>query len=268
MKVAAVQLVSSDNYQENLYRVSVIVSQAAEKDAELVVLPEYCLRYGVNTTPSKEEQYQFIADLSVLAQEHKLWLAAGTFPIQENATHANGEKPYAACVIFDSNGEIQGQYNKIHLFDADVIIGKEKYRESDCYRPGREITCVDTPWGKMGVVICFDLRFSEVFSKLRAENCDFIVAPSAFTAITGRAHWEILVRSRAIETQLFVIATNQGGKHFDNTQTWGHTMIVNPWGTVVGQLERGEGYVLRKLDLQEVKNARNRIPMVPRLAKQ
>ncbi|MDO6421248.1 carbon-nitrogen hydrolase family protein [Saccharophagus degradans] len=266
MKVAAVQLISGDNYAENMERIEKRVTEAAKGGADLVVLPEYCALYGSKISPTPKEQNQFLSDMSTLAIEHRVWLVAGTFPLQTDANH----KPYSSCVIFDSQGEIQGQYNKIHLFDADIpndglATKQAAYRESDYFTPGLAPLLVDTPWGRVGIAICFDLRFPRLFAYFADTKCDFIIIPAAFTATTGRAHWEILVRARAIETQAYVVAVNQGGSHFNGTETYGGTMIINPWGEVLSSLAVGEGVLIEQLDRTFIAATRSQIPLIPKL---
>lgn len=256
-RVAAVQLVSCDSYEKNFDQVSKYVCEAANSGAQLVALPEYCMGYGRTTPPSAEEQVRFVDDFSRLAAQYNVWIVAGTFPSHVQSK----ENPYACCFVFDSFGGIKAQYNKIHLFDANLVFGRETYHESDSYSPGSEIITVQTPWGKLGLAICFDLRFAKMFSHFRQNECDFLVVPSAFTKTTGCAHWEVLVRARAIETQAYVIAPNQGGRHYDDTETWGESMIVCPWGKVINKMSVGEGYIIEDLDLSQVQIVRDRLPM-------
>lgn len=256
-KIAAIQMVSNDSYSDNMQVIKPWFQLASEQKVDILVLPEYCLLYGNKIQPDIDQQKQFKKDIAALAKEHNLWVIAGTFPIQASVD----TKPYASCLIFNNFGEEQGVYNKIHLFDAEVQLGLERYRETDYYRQGTHTLVVDSPWGKIGVAVCFDLRFSELFLTYRKAACDIIIVPAAFTETTGRSHWEVLLRARAIECQCFVIAANQGGTHFNDTRTWGETMIVNPWGDVIARLQKNAGILISEIDPGLVKSTRMRIPM-------
>jgi len=249
-------MISDDNYASNLASILKNVAEIAERGADMVVLPEYCLRYGNHQCPSQQEQKMFLDDMSSIARQYSIWLVAGSYPLQS----APEAKPFAACCVFDNRGTLVAQYNKINLFNAVISEGKELYREGDYYEDGKQIVVIDSPWGRLGIAICFDLRFPALFTEFASADCKMIIIPAAFTHTTGSAHWEILVRARAIETQSFVVAVNQGGLHFNKTETWGSSMIVDPWGEVLARLGKGEGSLVESLELSLVEKTKLKIP--------
>jgi len=256
MKIGIVQLISDDNYKANLANVLKHIQSITITGAKLVVLPEYGLRYGNHNCPTLEEQNIFLNDMSEIAKKYDIWLVAGSYPLQGSPQ----SKPYSACCVFNNTGHLVAQYNKINLFDAVISEGKETYRESNYYKHGEQIVIVDSPWGKLGIAICFDLRFPALFSQFANHGCKIIIIPAAFTNTTGAAHWQILVRARAIETQSYVVAVNQGGLHFNNSETWGGSTIVNPWGEILASLDKGEGILTESLDLSMVEKTKLKIP--------
>jgi len=270
--VAAVQMVSGQNFTDNYQRVERLVGDAQQRGAQLVVLPECCISYGAKSGVGHEQQAHFLTWMSSLAKRLEIWLVAGTFPLGQDATPSSdlaaetvgpdtGAKPYAACLIFDPAGRVGSRYNKIHLFDADVADTTQHYRESREYRHGNTLGTFSSPWGSMGVAVCYDLRFPELFVQLSHLQCSVIFVPAAFTHTTGRAHWEVLLRARAIENQCFIVAANQGGSHPNGRETWGQSMIVNPWGEIMSKLGKGEGIVVAHLDLTAIETTRQQMPM-------
>ena len=195
--------------------------------------------------------------LSRLAQVYQVYLVAGTI-----ALYAPDKRNFAASLLFNPQGEVMAQYNKIHLFDVDVADGIGSYRESDNTHPGQHITVVDTPFGRIGMAVCYDLRFSALFRAMRQAGADIIVMPSAFTKLTGQAHWELLLRARAVENQCYVLASNQGGTHANGRETWGHSMIISPWGEIEQQLTFGEAAISSTLDRQLLQSIRQKMPMI------
>ncbi|WP_082086972.1 carbon-nitrogen hydrolase family protein [Teredinibacter purpureus] len=293
LRVAAIQMVSHVPQSEvklphaiahNINTVSRLVAEAATAGTQLIILPENCLTFGCKKIFTLEEQAHWLNTMSVLAARNNLWLIAGSLPlhsfeytegdsvaaIQWRQPQKN-EKPFAASVVFNGAGKLVGVYRKMHLFDVNVQDKTGTYRESDSFQPGMQPEVIATPWGIMGLAVCYDLRFPEYFRRLRELGAEFIVVPSAFTYSTGAAHWEILIRARAIETQCFVIGVNQGGTHDEKRQTWGDSMIVDPWGVVVTRAGKvlpvddsqlGECIVIADIRVNDVQSIRERMPLL------
>ena len=271
MRVALIQMAPSADRSANILQAQRLVSEAvhAEKP-DLVVLPEIwsCLGGSTETKRASAEGLPRPSDkggvlyeaLRAMAREHKIWVHGGS--IGELATPDSGDKLANTSLIFNPDGEECGRYRKIHLFDV-VTPNGEGYRESDNYVPGETVEVVDIDGVPTGLAICYDLRFAELFLALRAADVEMIILPAAFTQQTGEAHWDILVRARAIETQAWVIACGTTGWHVDGQgnrrQTYGHSMIVSPWGDVVLQLGSEEGWGVAELDLDEVQQVRQRM---------
>jgi nitrilase len=175
---------------------------------------------------------------------------------------ADGAKVRAVSLVFDDQGRMVSRYDKIHLFDVQLVESDERYEESNTIEPGDQSVVVDTPFGRLGIAVCYDLRFPELFRKLMRQGAEIFTVPAAFTAITGRAHWETLVRARAIENLAFVVAAAQGGYHLNGRETHGHSMIVDPWGRVLGQVPRGTGFVSVELDRDYQQTVRRTFPTI------
>lgn len=263
LKVAAVQMVSSDQLSINLKTVKFLVTQAVSKGAKLVVLPE---NFALMARHSK--QLLSIAEtlgagtiqsfLSELSRSCGCWIVAGSLPIKS----ALQNKVYATCLVYNDAGEQLAHYHKIHLFDVDIADGKGRYRESDTFLAGDKPVVVETPFGVMGLSICYDLRFPELYRELLRQGVEFIVVPSAFTELTGQAHWSLLCRSRAVENSCYLIAANQGGKHNNGRTTYGHSMIVDPWGDVLSELDTNEGTLIETLKKSELNKVRTSLPAI------
>ncbi|WP_421869373.1 carbon-nitrogen hydrolase family protein [Motiliproteus sp.] len=261
--VAAVQLISGGDWRHNLERAAHWIAEAASRGAELVLLPENFAVF--NTSMLIERGREELSPegpirqfLSQQAKQHGIWLVAGSLPILNQA----GDRVRAACLVVDDQGRECARYDKLHLFDVDVGDSQGRYRESDEIEPGEALVLVDTPVGRLGLTICYDLRFPELYQALRAQGAELVSVPAAFTQVTGEAHWEVLLRARAIENQCFVIASNQGGVHNAKRETYGHSMIVDPWGERLDCLEKGEGLVLAELDLERQQQLRRQMPVV------
>lgn len=265
LRVAALQMVSGRDYTENQASAERLLIEARQSGAELAVLPENFLTYGSRQQLSNDSQEQFIQAFSELAKKLHLWIVAGTFPLTippaAQDTARGVLKPQAMTLIFDNNGQLHSHYAKIHLFDVDVTDTQRHYRESDDFRHGDHPNTFDSPWGQIGVTVCYDLRFAELYLELVARGAGVILIPSAFVETTGRDHWEILLRARAIECQCFVVAANQGGRHSDTLSTWGESMIIDPWGRIIQKLDKGEGLVIADLDLSSLTTIRARMPI-------
>jgi len=194
--------------------------------------------------------------LSQLAQKLGIWLVGGTVPI---TTDTNG-KVRAACLVFDASGRRVARYDKMHLFDAKLLETDEQYLESETIEPGEKLCVVDSPFGKLGLSVCYDLRFPELYRAMLDQEMQIIVLPAAFTAMTGEAHWDLLLRARAIENLSYVLAAAQGGFHISGRQTWGHSMIVDPWGTKLAEQTSGNGPVVAAIDLEFQQATRHNFP--------
>jgi len=262
-KMACIQMASGPNVGANLFEAEKPIYQAAKQGAKLVVLPENFAIMGLKETDKiavrEADGKGPIQDfLSSQAKRHKVWLVGGTIPM---ATKDPG-KVRAACLVFNDQGQRVARYDKIHLFDVQVVGSDERYTESETIEAGSELAVIDTPFGKLGLAVCYDLRFPELFRAMLDQGMELIAVPSAFTAITGRAHWETLVRTRAIENLAYVFAAAQGGYHINGRETHGDAMIVDPWGTVLDRLPRGSGVVCAEVDLERVRSTRRNFPAI------
>lgn len=262
-RVAVIQMVSTESLSDNLEQLRRLLRPLPEQGVQLVVLPENFAAYG-NPDYRKIAEREALAgadtvtaQLANLAKELKLWIVAGTLPILGD----DDDRPWAACLVFSDQGEIVARYHKIHLFDALVNDSQARYQESQHYRPGETVSVVDTPVGRLGLTVCYDLRFPELFGKLRDMGAELIAVPSAFTWVTGNAHWQPLLQARAIETGCYILAAGQGGQHNAKRRTWGHSQIIDPWGTVINELDEGPGVVTAGVDLTKLQEIRQQLPV-------
>jgi len=284
-RIAAIQMTSGPEVAANLASADRLLAAAADAGAKLAVLPEnFALmartdaeRLGAAEDDGRGLIQDFLAET---ARQHGLWLVGGTLPIKAATPH----KARATCLLFNDKGERVARYDKIHLFDATIPTGEhnfagseigqpkagpargepqgrgEQYRESAVFEHGTDVVVADTPFGKLGLAVCYDLRFPELFRAMVDRGAELFAVPSAFTAVTGRAHWELLVRARAVENFAYVIAAAQGGRHASGRETYGHTMVVNPWGEIVAQRETGEAIVVADCDRARQTDIRARLP--------
>jgi len=260
-KVALIQMVSSASIADNLKQIEGFMFQAREDKAELVVLPENFAFMGINETDKLqvaevEGQGPIQAKISQLAKQLGLWVVAGTIPIK-----GTGSKVKASSLVYDDKGLQVARYDKIHLFDVRVS-EHEAHTESLTIERGDQLVVVDTPVGKVGLSVCYDLRFPELYQHLLVKGAQLFTIPSAFTAVTGLAHWEVLLRARAIENLCYVLAPNQGGHHENGRNTFGHSMVVEPWGRVLEQKGTGAGVITATIDLQRLQQLRRQFPCV------
>ncbi len=269
LKVAAVQMCSSDDKWRNLNNVAKLVKRAVlEHQAGLVLLPEnFALFDGIDALKLGAEEAKISGDvrrfISDLAKEHSVWIIAGTIPCAVRPDDCLIEsRVRSACWVYDDSGREVARYDKIHLFDVDVNDQYGSYRESETFEAGVIPQLVDTPMGKIGLSICYDLRFPKLYSLLVESGAQILSIPAAFTYTTGAAHWEVLLRARAIESQCYVIAANQVGVHSKGRTTWGHSMIINPWGDVIAKIEEGEGVISAEIDLGALDNIRAAMPVL------
>ncbi|ROM57594.1 carbon-nitrogen hydrolase [Pseudomonas poae] len=264
MSFAVIQMVSQSDVLANLAQARRLLEQAALRGATLAVLPENFAAMGRRDVADigraeASGEGPILPWLKQTARDLTLWIVAGTLPLppegQPNA------KPNACSLLIDDQGELVARYDKLHLFDVDVADARGRYRESDDYAFGGKVVVADTPVGRLGLTVCYDLRFPELYSELRAAGAELITAPSAFTAVTGAAHWDVLIRARAIETQCYVLAAAQGGVHPGPRETFGHAAIVDPWGRVLTQQDQGEAVLLAERDSSEQASIRARMPV-------
>ena len=255
--IAAIQTVSGYEVEENLRNAGRLIAQAAAQGARLVALPEYFAIMGrherdkvdVRERPGEGPIQQFLAST---ARQNGIWLVGCSVPL---VSPVEG-KIFNSALVYDDHGRQVARYDKIHLFQFDM--GTEHFSEARTISPGKDVVVVDTPFGRLGMSICYDLRFPELYRAMG--EVDILCVPAAFTATTGRAHWETLLRARAIENLTYVMAPAQGGLHANGRETHGDTMIIDPWGTVLARLPRGEGVVVAGMHRQHSAQLRRSLP--------
>ncbi len=263
-RVAAIQMVSGPDVASNLARASRLIAEAAGQGAELVVLPEAFATFGDRAAVADAAEREAATGslqlwLAAQAQQHGIVLVGGTIPVASDDGRA-----WAACLVVDAAGKCLGRYDKLHLFDASIGDETGQYCESRDYRPGAQPLVVDTALGRLGLAVCFDLRFSAQFQWLQAQGADLIAVPSAFTRRTGLAHWLPLLRARAIETQCLVIGANRGGQHSVTRKTSGGSALVDAWGEVLVEAGFGEAALTATWDKAHQLQVREQIPMAGR----
>ncbi len=256
-RIAGVQMASGPNVSANLNEAGRLIAMAAAQGARLVALPEYFAIMGLQETDKvrvreaegKGPIQKFLAET---AREHKIWIIGGSVPLASD----DPKKVRNSCLVYDDKGRQVARYDKMHLFGFNM--GDENYSEERTIQPGNSVQTVDTPFGRIGLSICYDLRFPELYRAMK--DVDIIVVPSAFTETTGKAHWETLIRARAIENLAYVLAPAQGGYHLNGRETHGDSMIVDPWGVVLDRLPRGSGVVSAGINPQYLKRLRGNLP--------
>lgn len=256
-RVAAIQMVSAPSVERNLEQAATLIEQAAQDGARLVLLPEYFCFMGHADTdkvalrePAGNGPIQtFLADT---ARRLGIWIIGGTLPVAA----PEPSRVLNATFVYDPQGREIVRYDKIHLFN--FVKGTEAFDEARTIRPGTEVRGFDAPFGHVGLSVCYDLRFPELYRALG--DCALIVVPAAFTYTTGQAHWEMLLRARAVENQCYVLAAAQGGKHENGRRTWGHSMLIDPWGTIVAQRDEGPGVVAGDIDPARIGEVRQSLP--------
>lgn len=260
-KVAAIQMASGSNVKANLDEAEKLIKIAVQQEAELIVLPENFAIMGTAETDKVKiaEDYGsgLLQDyLKEQAIKRNVWLVGGTIPIRSSESG----KVSATCLLNNSQGEVVARYDKIHLFDVTIEASNESYTESETIAAGSDIVVVDTPFGRLGLAVCYDLRFPELFRAMVDQNMEICALPSAFTSMTGKAHWESLLRARAIENLSFMIAADQGGYHVGGRETHGDSMIIDPWGQVLNRLPHGTGVVVANIDVAKLAHTRKMFP--------
>lgn len=249
MRVAAIQMNSGADVDKNLQLADRLISDAAADKCNLAVLPENFALMPENSRdkaahaeqPGSGPVQTFLADA---ARRHGLWIIAGSMPYAS----PQSERVYGACPVYDADGKEQACYRKIHLFDVKLPDREESYQESWSMYPGDEAVTVATPIGTVGLTICYDLRFPELYRRLVDEGATVFTVPAAFTTVTGKAHWHTLLRARAIENLAYVIAPGQYGDHPDNRTTYGHSLIIDPWGQILAETVEGDGHIAADID--------------------
>jgi nitrilase len=259
--VAAVQMCSGNDSAANLATTERLLELAAQRGARVALLPE-----NFSLMPLKQADRRAHAEvdgagpvqefLARTASRLGLWVIAGSLPIRISS----GERNAQACLVYNAQGERVARYDKIHLFDVDLQDRAESYRESAHMAPGDAVVVVDTPAGRLGLSVCYDVRFPELYRRLVVAGAQWLIVPAAFTATTGAEHWETLLRARAIENLCYLVASAQFGTHPNGRQTWGHSLIADYWGRILAQLAEGEGVVTAPIDLDAQADARRKFP--------
>jgi len=267
MKIAAVQMVSTPRVATNLETARRLVARAAGEGAQIVVLPEYFCFMGASDrdklaiaeAPGTGPIQRMLAET---AREHRVWLIGGTLPLTIDDGGAKDgvavDRVMNADLVFSPRGELAARYDKMHLFAYDN--GIERYDEGRTLRAGSTPVAFDADGVRVGLSVCYDLRFPELYRALMRPPCDLLSVPSAFTYTTGAAHWEVLLRARAIENQCYVVAAAQGGTHENGRRTFGHSLVIDPWGEVVACLDEGEGVVVAELQRERIDSVRRQLP--------
>lgn len=258
-RVGLIQMTSGPSPLDNLAFIREQVVSLAQQGAKLIVTPENALVFG-----SRHDYHQHAeplgqgalqSHLSQLARDNQIWLVVGSMPIQR----AQGVT--TTSLLYAPDGQCVAHYDKLHMFDVDVADHHQRYRESETFTPGSEVVCYNAPFANIGLSICYDVRFPSLYSQLVRSGANLILVPAAFTAVTGKAHWQTLLRARAIETQSWVIAVNQVGTHPCGRETWGHSMVISPWGEVVATLTDQRQNLLVDIDLSQVEELRAAMPV-------
>jgi nitrilase len=260
MLIAALQMVSTPDVGRNLDTARRLIAEAATAGAQLVALPEYfCLmghkdddKLGIAEAPGEGPIQRMLAEA---ARSHGLWVIGGTLPIR---VEGDAQHVFNASCVYAPDGHLAARYDKLHLFRFDN--GRERYDEGRVLRAGEQPVTVDALGLRIGLSVCYDLRFPELYRTMSQPPCDLIAVPAAFTHTTGLAHWELLLRARAVENQCYVIAPAQGGLHENGRRTFGHSLIADPWGEIVAMREEGEGVVLGELDPARIEAVRRQLP--------
>ncbi len=266
MTLAVIQMASQVDIAANLKAARALLQRAADGGAQLAVLPENFAAIGRQDVAALARQEAtgdglIVPWLQRTAAELGVWIVAGTLPLPPDDQPSG--KPRACSLLVDAKGQRVARYDKLHLFSAQVADTQGQYRESDTYAPGdMSVVVADTPVGRLGLTVCYDLRFPELYTALRLAGAELISAPSAFTQVTGTAQWQPLLRARAIETQCYILAAGQGGTHAAGRQTYGHSSIVDPWGQVLCEQARGEAVLLAVHDADEQARIRQQMPVL------
>lgn len=267
--VAVVQMTSSASVDKSLKRAESLILEAVKSLPDAIFLPENFAALGSKKphelgyaeSGGKGPIFQFVTQM---ARRTRSWIFAGTIPMASrvDGSEIESNRVRAASLVINSSGEQVARYDKIHMFDAEVADGHRNYRESSSFEPGTTVVSVDSPVGRVGLSVCYDLRFPELYRQLFLEKCELIAVPSAFTRVTGAAHFEVLLRARAIENTSYIVAACQTGRHDSGRETYGHSMVISPWGERLGCLEQDEGVLHVPVDLAKVEEIRAEMPFL------
>jgi len=263
VNLVAIQLCSVPDVEVNLVTIEQQLSLLPSNEQHLVVLPECCLFFGgkdaaqLSLAQNTSHQMELVTKLSAIANKYNIYLVAGSIPL---LTKNKDQFTNSSCV-FSPTGELLTRYDKIHLFDVNVDDNEQSYRESRFTQAGKATSLVKTPFAKIGLSICYDLRFPELYRSLSVQGATIITVPSAFTQVTGAAHWQALLQARAIENQVYIIAAAQQGIHANNRETWGHSMIISPWGEILASLAEGVGLISTKFLPKTLTEIRTAMPV-------
>lgn len=267
-RIALIQMVSSQHVDVNLKKAAGLIDDAARKNPAIIFLPENFAALGssdpVKIGEREKNQKGVIRSfLSEQSRSNRCWIHAGTIPTiqRPDGTLLKNRRVRAASIVYDDMGREIARYDKIHMFDVDVDDSQQHYRESDTFEAGDHLSLVETPVGMLGLTVCYDIRFPELYRELFVQGAQMFSIPSAFTSVTGKAHFESLMRARAIENFCYTLAACQGGSHDSGRETFGQSMVVSPWGEVIGNLKKGEGTLCVEIDLAEQKRIRKNMPV-------
>ncbi|MFK8068889.1 MAG: carbon-nitrogen hydrolase family protein [Gammaproteobacteria bacterium] len=257
--VGCLQFCADNDLEVNLKLAEKLTRQSAEAGADLICLPEYFSAIEIDDQSTLknarlEEQHPVLSQFKVLAKELSVWIQIGSMPIRVNEIQVNNR-----AFLINSDGKITARYNKIHLFDVMLNKG-ESYHESDVVMPGTEAVVAKTPWGKLGMSVCYDVRFADQYRAMAKKGADFLTVPAAFTQTTGQAHWHTLLRARAIETGCYVFAASQNGVRHTGRATYGHSLIIDPWGVILADAGEEDGFIIAEIDPAKIQEAREMIP--------
>lgn len=264
LRVAAVQMTSTPDKRANLARARDFIDQALERRADMIAFPENFSLMPATARELVEGAESLrgptVETLQEWAAENDLWILAGSVPLKGKAEKGKKvAKTTNTSLLISADGDIVARYDKMHLFDVQVK-GDQAYRESATVQAGKKPVIAETPWGKMGLSVCYDLRFPELYRRYSAAGCEVLFAPSAFTVPTGKAHWDLLTRTRAVENLAYVVAPAQWGKNFEGRETYGHARVVSPWGRTLAERPGGEGIVCADLNFEELAKVRADLP--------
>ncbi|OCQ20256.1 amidohydrolase [Pseudoalteromonas luteoviolacea] len=259
VNIVVIPMCSKRLPEDNFEYLLAQMEQLVIDEPTLICLPEAWLAFGRDGKESlamSKQADKWLKQIAVVCRNKGVWMAAGTIPVYDAE-----ERYFAASCLFNDEGRLVTTYNKIHLFDANVADSAKHYRESEFTQPGRDIEVVDSPFGRLGLSVCYDVRFPGLYQVHREQGADILLVPSAFTTVTGEAHWLPLLQARAIENQCFVIAAAQVGKHENGRETYGHSVIISPWGEVLEDSELSLQPIQRRIDLSEIDKIRAAMPV-------
>lgn len=262
MRVAAIQYCACADWETNRAQLEPLLTEAA--GAGLILLPENFACYGGDYRQLAEQPQEVLDWLSAQAQRLNAWLVAGSLPLASRADGSEVPAPRvrAACLVLAPDGRVQARYDKLHLFDVEVADAQGRYCESAVFEPGDKLVLTDIDAVTTGLAICYDLRFASLAMALALRGARLLLYPSAFTQVTGAAHWELLLRTRAVETGCYVLAANQCGQHSARRASHGHSLLVDPWGRIVASLDGSPGVLHAELDLAQQQDLRNKLPLL------